>query len=316
MSFLSRLVQSIGPEDPVFIQTHDYPDHDAITSAFGLQHLLSGLGVAAEIVYRGEIQRNSLRRTIEELGIIACGRGEGGMGGKDQIVIVDGCKGNRNVTDLAGREIAVIDHHEVASPDDVEFADIRPEYGACATIIHSYYRELDIEIPKNVATALMIGINMDTALLTRSVSKHEILAYADLYTIGNPRLESSILRNYIQVKDLDFYRYALDSLQIEDRTAFCYFADGCNQNLLGILGDFLLSIQEIDFVILCARNPGGVNFSIRCERPERNASLIIQDVLEGIGFGGGHEDLAGGIVRDASLFDERKIFNRFLELLR
>jgi len=137
-----------------------------------------------------------------------------------------------------------------------------------------------------------------------------------LYPIGDPRLENSILRNYIQVKDLDFYWYALDSFQIEEGTGFCCFSDGCSQNLLGILGDFLLSIQEVDFVILCARNPGGVNFSIRCERPGRNASLIIQDVLEGIGFGGGHEDLAGGIIRDPSLFDERAIFNRFLELLR
>ena len=316
MSFLSRLVKSISREDRVFIQTHNYPDHDAITSAFGLQHLLSELGVPTEIIYRGEIQRDSLRRTIKELGIVARGRGEGAMRSEDKIIIVDGCKGNRNVTDLTGREIAVIDHHEVASPDDVEFVDIRPEHGACATIIHSYYRELNIDIPQNVATALMIGINMDTALLTRGVSEYEILAYADLYPIGDPRLESSILRNYIQVKDLDFYRYALDNFQIEEGTGFCCFSDGCSQNLLAILGDFLLSIQEVDFVILCARNPGGVNFSIRCERPGRNASLIIQDVLEGIGFGGGHEDLAGGIIRDASLFDEREIFNRFLELLQ
>ncbi len=88
------------------------------------------------------------------------------------------------------------------------FVDIRPHCGACSTIINSYYREKGLPVPRDVATALMIGINMDTALLTRGVSEDDVSAYADLYPLADITLQNSLLRNYIQTKDLDFYRQA------------------------------------------------------------------------------------------------------------
>ena len=237
------------------------------------------------------------------------------MAATDPIVIVDGCKGSKNVTELPGDEIAVIDHHDVKSPDSVPFVDIRSDRGACSTIIYGYWRESAAEIPQDVATALMIGINMDTALLTRQVGREDIQAYADLYARADMRLENSILRNSIQTKDLAFYRHALANVQIKDRIAFCWFPDGCNQNLLGILGDFFISLEEAEFVVLCARNDGVINVSVRSERDEWNASRIVQAALQGIGFGGGHADMAGGIVRDLDGADGAVLLARFRKAL-
>ena len=75
-------------------------------------------------------------------------------------------------------------------------------------------------------------------------------------------------------------------------------------------------MEEIDFVILCSKNNNMINFSLRNERKKWNAGLIIQDVLRGIGFGGGHMDMAGGIIKDSSLFDKEKIKNNFVKELR
>lgn len=302
-------------EEYVFIQTHNYPDHDAVASGFALQHLLAELGVRSRLIYEGDIQRDSLVQMISELGIDIQHCRNHRMTEDHRIIIVDGCKGNKNVTDLVGDEVAVIDHHQVEKPDDVPFADIRPDCGACSTIIYSYYERFGIDVPRNVATAMMIGINMDTALLTRGVSSHDIEAYADLYTISDIRLQNSILRNYIQSKDLSFYRYAIDNIKIENGIAFCYFPEGCNQNLLGILGDFFLALDEVEFVILCARNGSSVNFSTRNEKREWNAARAVQDALQGIGFGGGHADMAGGIVPDASGFDPDSVLRKFREIL-
>lgn len=238
------------------------------------------------------------------------------MKASDPVVIVDGCKGSRNVTDLPGDELAVIDHHEVQSPDNVPFVDIRPDMGACATIIHGYWDETGEEIPVSVATALMIGINMDTALLTRQVSRADIEACADLYTHADIRLESSILRNSLQAKDLAYYRHALENVQITDGVAFCWFPDGCNQNLLGILGDFFISLEEAEFVALCARNTDVINVSARSQKEGWNASQIVQAALSGIGFGGGHGDMAGGIIRELDGIDGPILHARFLRALR
>jgi nanoRNase/pAp phosphatase (c-di-AMP/oligoRNAs hydrolase) len=300
MDRLRHLLDVIGARRPVYVQTHDFPDHDAIASAFAMQRLLALQGVPSRIVYAGDIQRDSLRRMIADLGIEAAPAAGVTMSPRDPIVIVDGCKGSKNVTDLPGDEVAVIDHHQVKTPDNVPFVDIRPDHGACATMIHGYWALAGAAVPRDVATGLMIGINMDTALMTRQVGVEDIRAYADLYTFADVRLENSILRNSIQTRDLAFFRHALANVDIRDTMAFCWFPEGCNQNLLGILGDFFISLQEADFVVLCARNANVINVSVRSEREEWNASRVVQQALNGIGFGGGHADMAGGIIREPS----------------
>ena len=315
MVFIQKLISCIKNEDYIFIQTHNFPDHDSVASAFGLQQLLNKFDIKSHIIYEGEIQRGSIITMCNELEIEIKHSSSYDITEKHLIIIVDGCKGNKNVTDIIGDEIAVIDHHQVSRPEDVPLADIRPDYGACSSIIYSYYRDLNLNISQKTATALMIGINMDTALLTRGVSADDIGAYAELYTIADLRMQNSILRNYIQKRDLKFYRYALDNVKIADEIALCYFDSGCNQNLLGILGDFFLALEEVDFVILYAKNNNVINFSLRSEREKWNASVVIERLLKGVGFGGGHKDMAGGIITDVSLFNEDSIEKKIFELL-
>lgn len=307
------VINELKNEKRIFIQTHNFPDHDAVASAYGLSKFLFGFGIKTHIIYKGEIQRDSLIKMIESLNINISKYEEFDIRDEDKIIVVDGCKGNSNVEDLDGDEILVIDHHDVNKPEEVRYVDIRSSYGACSTIIYTYYKQLKKNIPKDVATALMIGLNMDTAQLTRGVSEEDVNAFHYLYIQANIPLVNSILRNYIKTKDLNFYKFLLNNIKIDSAVAFCYFEDGCDQNLLGILGDFVLSLEEIDFVILCAKNDGVINFSIRNEKREASAAAIIQDVLKGIGFGGGHADMAGGVIKDTIKFNEEKIYNLFID---
>ncbi|MBN1410542.1 MAG: DHH family phosphoesterase [Spirochaetales bacterium] len=316
MSNIFDLLSSIKNEKHVYIQTHDFPDHDSVASAYGFQMLLKNRGINSSLIFNGTIQRDSLKEMIERLKINIKSQTEYPLKHTDKIIIVDGCKGNKNVTDLVGEEIAVIDHHEVAAPDDVKFSDIRPEYGACSTLIHKYYMELDMEPVPSVCTALIIGLLVDTALLTRGVCNEDIEAYSRLYMEADTGFVNKSLRNSIQEKDLKFYREAINNVRIEDRIAFCYFDDGCNQNLMGIIGDFFLSINEVDFVLLCAKNGNVINFSLRSETDKWNAAVIMQSLLKGIGFGGGHSDMAGGIIKDTNLFKTDAFYSKLMGLLQ
>lgn len=311
MSIIKELISELKDEKNLYIQTHNFPDHDAIASAYGLQVLLKNFNIDSKIIYKGDIQRDSLKKMMESLNIKAYNYTELDLKEYDKNIIVDGCVFNKNVDDLTGDEICVIDHHLVERPEALALVDIRSDYGSCSTIIYSYYEELNIDVPQNAATALLTGLNMDTALLTRGVSEADVSAFACLYVKANISLVNTILRNYIQTKDLDFYRYLLSNIKIKDKYAFCYFKDGCNQNLLGILGDFLLALEEIDFTVLCAKNESIINLSVRNENDMLDAAHIIQDVLSGIGFGGGHSDMAGGVIKDINRFDEKEIFDKF-----
>jgi len=316
MLLYKKLIAALGDSSSVYIQTHNFPEHDAVASGFALQFFLKHFNKEGKLIYEGEVQRDSLKHMIDELGIDIRPASRHTLSHQDKVIVVGGCKGNKNVADLAGLEVGVIDHHQVTAPADVRFADVRPDYGACSSILFEYITQAGIEITQKVSTALLVGLNMETSLLTKNVSQNDLLAYTSLYGRADVALVNSILINYIQTKDLSFYRTALDHVRIKETLAFCYFPDGCNPNLLGILADFFMSLQEIEFVALCARNEGKINFTVRSENRAWNASHIVQEVLEGLGFGGGHVDRAGGIIQDTALFQEQEIYRRFVKILK
>ena len=316
MAFIHDLTEYLKKEDFVYIQTHDFPDHDAVACAFGLQRLLKTRKISSYLVYAGKLQRDSLVRMVKLLEISIREAGKEPLRRFDKIIIVDGRKGSPKVTDLTGEEVAVIDHHKAPNPEGVRLIDIRADYGACSTIIHSYYEDLGLEPAEEVATALIIGLLSATALMTKNVTEADMHTYNSLYDKADIRLVNSILRSTIQKKDLSFYREAIDRVKIKDRLAFCYFPEGCNENLLGIIGEFFLSLAEVEFVLLCAKNSGKVSFSLRSEEDAWHAAKILEQILGHSGYGGGHSDMASGILNDPSGFNEDECYEKILDLLK
>ncbi len=314
MDFIHYL-QALQSETHLYIQTHDFPDHDAVAAAYGLQQLLTNYKVRTQIIYAGSIERESLQTTIDKLGIKIHNNKEFEIDVFDKIIIVDGCKGNNNVTNLVGDEIAVIDHHDVATPEDVWFVDIRPQLGSCSTQIYTYYREMGVQPQLQVANALLIGLQMDTHLLTRGISSEDIDAYAYLFRYADMDEVNQILRNNLQVKDLEHLSYALQHARYDKNIAFCYFEQGCPQNLMGIIGDFFMSLKEINFVMICARNEDKVNLSIRSEVGHWHSAEIMKLLLRDKGMGGGHPHMAGGIFFRAADFNGDKVFEDLRALL-
>lgn len=233
----------------------------------------------------------------------------------DKIIIVDGCKGNNNVTNLVGDEIAVIDHHDVATPEDVWFVDIRPQLGSCSTQIYTYFRELGLQPSATVANALLVGLQTDTHLLTRGISSEDIDAYAYLFRYADMEEVNHILRNNLQVRDLEHLGYAMQHARVEGEVAFCYFPQGCPQNLMGIIGDFFMSLQEIRLVVILARNQEKINLSLRSEVERWHAAEILRRLLRDRGMGGGHPHMAGGVMHQIQGFEEQKMFQELQTIL-
>ena len=53
----------------VFIQTHNFPDPDAIASAFGLQVLLERFKIPTTICHHGNVERTATANMVSEFGI-------------------------------------------------------------------------------------------------------------------------------------------------------------------------------------------------------------------------------------------------------
>jgi len=313
---IRQLLKKLAAEkENIFIQTHNFPDPDAVASAYGFQQLLKLEGIDSFIIYDGVIQRTALNKMIIDLSIDIRQSRLYDMTEKDKIIIIDGCKRNKNVTDLIGDEIAVIDHHPGNKPDDVEFVDIRPDTGACASIITSYFIDLNHKIPKDAATALLTGLFRDTYSMTRAVSPLDVAAYSELFKTADNAKANSMVLNNITFDDLQLFNKVIENLKTDGDIAFCYISEECNQNLLGILGDFLLSLEEITFTALFADNDQLINISFRNESPHINAAEIMKELVSGIGSGGGHRQMAGGIIDKKDNFNPEKMFKNLINII-
>ncbi|MCX2759302.1 DHH family phosphoesterase [Vibrio sp. Sgm 22] len=293
-AFLERLKAN----KRVIVQAHDFPDHDAISSAYALAYLLKEQGLNPFITFKGHIDRVSLRNLIDWLEIPVYKPEDLCLKPDDKIIVIDGCIGEKNITDFTGEEVGVIDHHQVEAPASVWYSDIRSDYGATATIMVEYYQYFSVDIPKRVATALLVGLSFDTANFTRSVSASDLKALAYLQAKADNAIVNKICRNQVEFHELQLFNVMLSSLRREKNAAFAALPEGCPKNMLGVLGDFLLSVDELDIVVLTARSSEKSFISLRSECSKNNVAKIVRKVLNdtGIGFGGGHPHMAGGII--------------------
>lgn len=316
--FLTRL----KPLNRVIIQAHDFPDHDAVSSAFGLSIILQSIGLKTLIVYNGEIDRISLSNMIQWLNIPMVHCSKAALTPNDKIITVDGCIGEKNVTDMPGEEIAAIDHHNVIPPDGLWFCDIREKYGSTATIIYEYFTALNIKIPKDVASALLVGLNIDTANLTRGFCNADLKAFIAFNQIADLEIVNKICRNSLIANELISFQKACMHVTSQMGIATLLLEEPCAKNLLGVLADFLLSVNEYDVVIVAMMHNKGMQVSLRSECNKVNVGKILRDTLnnKNMGFGGGHNHMAGGIIPKDKVHhfknDGIAHFNPFIDIIK
>jgi len=318
MTRLDELVSLIGDGRAV-IQTHNFPDPDAVASAFGLQYLLSTRNIHADIVYFGKFDKVTLKLMTELLHIKTFSAETYDGREEDLIINVDGQKNNANFTDLIGREIACIDHHTWVTDYEYDFVDHRI-FGACATIIVDYFKENDIPIPTDVATALLYAIKIDTQNFTTGVKENDIEAFAMLNSIADQSLLLRLDSNELEIRDLRAYGAAIQNFVASDGVGFVHIPFDCPDRLIAMVSNFILSLNCVVLSVVYAERNGGLKFSIRSELPDFNAGDWVHLALGGIGDGGGHMTMAGGIIFPEMLpvlgdDPDHEIRDRFLKAL-
>ena len=321
MTKLDEILQHINREH-VYIQTHNFPDPDAISSAYGLKRLLQARGVDATICYKGKIDRYSTEKLIElfEIEIKDLEEIQHHLQEEDEVILVDAQKGNSNIIDMTGDEIICIDHHPVFEKYEYRFTDIRPEVGACASIIAQYFFENQIPMDEKIATALTYGIRVDTGKLSRGVSKLDMEMMYQMFDLCDSDMIYMLENSNIYFDDLIAYSKAISSIHVYGDISFANTGKDCPEALIANVSDFMLALVEVSFSVVYSWKKEGIKLSVRSEASKYDAGKIISRALKGIGNGGGHAAMAGGFVpfsgteREAELMF-RQIQERFIELI-
>ncbi len=279
---------SLRKNKHVYIQTHNYPDQDALASAFGLAALLKNRGINATICYSGQIDKYNTLKMVELIPIPVRRGEELIITATDEILLVDSQEGNINVKKFPGKIIA-------------------STMGSCASIIGEYFMENDIEPEEPVATALTYGIKMDTGNLTRRVSERDVEVFSFLFRRADEEKLRELDKSSLTKDDLNAYKEAITNLKIYGRLGIVKIGNDYSEAILASISDFLLSLSELDVTLVYAYRVGGLKFSIRSATPLIDAGKAIKWALKGLGDGGGHAVMAAGFI--PGLDTETSIYN-------
>ncbi len=309
---------TLSLQRPVIIQTHDYPDHDAIAAAYGLQQLLLRFNIHPQIVYRGIIQSQSLLTMISEFNISPIRITE--LVPENLInlpcIIVDGNPTNTNARPINQNLFGVVDHHVDAKIPECPFIDIRTSFGSCSTIVADYWKESNVFPEKNTATALLMGLEMDTDFLSRSTTPSDIDALYRLFSRADWNYGTQLLKSSLSVKDISVFIMAGTNAQISGSLFFTTVQSEASKELISILADFFLRLREVAVSVIIEDQPKGRHVSVRSKSVDISASLIIRRALSGIGTGGGHELMAGGEINTSIKISNEDLFQRFIDAVK
>jgi nanoRNase/pAp phosphatase (c-di-AMP/oligoRNAs hydrolase) len=321
---LSLLEETCSPSDRidgekrVVIQTHDFPDHDAMASAFALGQLLEHHGFSPKLLYRGIIRSYSLWSMVSQLGISVEQITDAVSEEWERVpcILVDGNPTNTNARQVTDILFGVIDHHGNSGTPDCPFLDIRTEYGSCSTIIEGYWYELGLSPDKPVATALLMGIQMDTDFLSRRVHPADLDALHRIFFIADWEYGSRVVKTALSKQDLNSLQLAISNARIQEGIFFTVISEDTTQEVISILADFFLRLREISITVLVENKGEARPVSVRSQLPEVSAARVIQTALKGIGEGGGHDYMAGGILFPATEISDDDLFLRFLNAIK
>jgi pheromone shutdown-related protein TraB len=311
---LKEILETQSPGKKVVVQTHDFPDHDAVAAAFALTELLKRFGFEPSILYRGEIRSHSLTTMICELAIPLT-QVSGDLAPPELIncpcVVVDGNPANANAREVTLNLAGVVDHHGNSAQPACPFIDIRPDYGSSSAMLAGYWKEAGLVPGPGIATALLMGIEMDTDFLSRRVSKNDLDAFYRLFFIGDWQGASRIVKTSLCKADLPVLKMAVNNARIEGTLFFTHLTVNCSQELISILADFFLRLREITVTVIVEIKGEDHHVSVRSRDQGISAAKIIREALKDIGAGGGHDHMAGGALDVSLKIGKGEIFQRF-----
>ncbi|MCR5281766.1 MAG: DHH family phosphoesterase [Lachnospiraceae bacterium] len=288
--------------DDIVIQCHDNPDADALASGLALYRYLQKRGKNPRFLYRGlnRISKGNLLIMKEKLEIPI--RYEPDFEGEAELLVTVDCQyGQRNVSAIQARNIAVIDHHQ-SMEELPPLSEVRSNIGSCSTVIWDMLQKegFSVDTDSLLSTALYYGLYTDTNKL--SEVSHPL----------DRDMRDSLTVNKSLITEMSNSSISLDELKLTGKAIFDYEyhgknkcllirADRCDPNVLGVISDFAMETVGVDICLAYFVSEQEIKFSVRSCIREVHANELAAFLAEGIGGGGGHMTKAGGTIRPEKL---------------
>lgn len=301
----------------LIVLAHDNPDPDSISSAVTLAYIVKNkFKIPCSIKYGGIVGRAENRAMIRVLDFKVTPFVESDIKSNIDFALVDTQpKTGNNSFPKKRKPVIVIDHHPIRKNTEANFIDIRPDYGATATILSEYLLESGLEIPSRIATALSYGISSETQDLGREAGPVDIQAYLALFPHSNKKLLAEIEHPRLPKDYFITLNRALHHSFIYKNAVATLLGEVDNPDYIPFVADFMLRCERISWAICLGRYKDHIIVSVRTTNSKAKAGCFLKRLIGKKGVAGGHGMIAGGQITCSSMEHEHctKIEEEFVQ---
>ncbi|TKX74327.1 bifunctional oligoribonuclease/PAP phosphatase NrnA [Halorubrum sp. GN11_10-6_MGM] len=282
---------------PLLVVAHDNPDPDAIASALGLARIAASIGVDADACYGGEIAHQENRAMVNLLDIRLRSFDEVDLDAYGGVALVDHSRAGINDSLPEDHPVdVVVDHHPPRGPVAGSFVDIRPAVGATSTLIAEYLSRYGIAPERDLATALLYGIRIDTKDFTRATAIDDFEAAAALLAHADESTLERVESPSVSPETLRVLAAAIENRDVRGSVAASCVGEIADRDALAQAAERLLDLEGVTVTFVYGYVDGVIYGSARARGADVDAGELLRDALDPVGSAGGHAAMAGAQV--------------------
>ena len=297
---LGRFYDQFSGNDHVLVVIN--ADPDSIASAMAVSRLLWRRVMNVTICHVNTIRRPDNLAMLRLLGVTMTPSNDINPTQYSKIVIVDS-QPNHNEFMATLHPDVIIDHHPETNAK-ASFSDIRPTYGATATILTEYLRAARITPSVKLATGLFQAIKIDTNSFKGQTLIEDVRAFQYVFRYANTHLARKIEQADLRLDFLKYFKIALQTKSLRKGRVFVHLGPVVNPDVCVIIADFFMRIVTVTWSIVGGTCDKRLTVVLRNDGIRKNAGKVAKESFGHFGSAGGHKNMARAEIALSDLSDQ------------
>jgi len=286
-------------------------DPDAIASAMAVSRLLWRRVANVTISHVNRINRPDNLAMLKLLRVSLVPHTGINLDQYSKIVMVDSQPDHHEFMNRLTPHV-IIDHHPETCAK-APYLDIRPHYGATASIMTEYLRAAKINPSVKLATGLFYAIKTDTDAFKRQTVIEDVRAFQYLFRRVNIHLARKIELADLRLDFLKYFKIALQTKRLRKGRVFVHLGPVVNPDVCVIIADFFMRIVSVTWSIVSGTCDKKLIVIFRNDGIRKNAGSVAKKGFGQFGSAGGHKNMAraeialSDIAKQVDIQDEKKL---------
>jgi len=284
-----KLLETFQPEDEVSVFIK--PDPDSMASAYALKRLLWRKVRSTTIVCIEPVKRLDNLAMKELIKIPLMPISDVAVADFSRYALVDAQPDHSEVFSGITFDV-IIDHHPAKKQWEAAHVDIRPHYGATATMMLEYLRGARIKPSMKLATALLYAVKTDTSNFERAGMEEDVRQFQYVFHHADRNLLNKIDRAELTPEDLDYFQVALDNRILTKKRLYTHMGKVPRSDICVQVADFFSKVHGVGWIFVSGVYEDKLVIVFRNDGIRKNAGRTATRAFGDVGSAGGHKGSA------------------------